>query len=400
MFILIVPVVLGGVAWYVMTPSERARALRAARTHLHRAISLTAQAHRDPFLASLRERTRWAIVTPLLATIAMLTFLLMAAAPGSIDDPSTLLAWGASVGPRTTNGEWWRLVTALFVHAGPLSLIVNLAALTLPGVVLERLVGRAAFAGTCLAAGVFANLVSLAEHPVAITAGAAPMVAGVYGLLAAATVAGWIRPSAIRIPWTTLRSVAPTAIVFALDAWLGGTLERGSAVAAVAVGLCAGIVLTIRTAEGRAPVRRVATVMAVAAVIIVAAVLPLRGMANVQPEIDRIVTMEQRTTAIYEAAVARFREGSISAKALADVIDRSIRPEFRAAQARLQGLARVPREQQPTVADAAAFLSARDESWRMRADALHRGKMTTLHQADRREHEALDLFDRLTSESR
>src|SRR5215510_11248376 len=57
--------------------------------------------------------------------------------------PETLVRWGANYGPSTTNGQWWRLVTAMFVHGGMVSLPINLAALVQLGVILERLIGPA-----------------------------------------------------------------------------------------------------------------------------------------------------------------------------------------------------------------------------------------------------------------
>ena len=74
----------------------------------------------------------------------------------------TLVGWGGNVGVRTTNGEWWRLATAMFVHSGMFHLLVNTAALVQLGLILERLVGRLTFAAVYVAAGIFAGLASLA----------------------------------------------------------------------------------------------------------------------------------------------------------------------------------------------------------------------------------------------
>ncbi len=105
---------------------------------------------------------------------------------GAIADPATLVAWGGNVGPRTSNGEWWRLVTAMFVHTGFWHLVASLAGLAQLGILLERLVGHVAFAALYLAAGVLASLVSLFASPLTVTVGATGAIFGLYGLLIAA----------------------------------------------------------------------------------------------------------------------------------------------------------------------------------------------------------------------
>src|SRR5262245_50206795 len=81
----------------------------------------------QPFNDALRARTPWVIVTPAIVMTNIVIFVFMLFGSGSFSDPNTLLAWGASVGPRTTNGEWWRLVTCSFVHAGMVHVLASTA---------------------------------------------------------------------------------------------------------------------------------------------------------------------------------------------------------------------------------------------------------------------------------
>ena len=131
MVALIALLVIGGVVYRVTTPDERTRAARVAVAWLEWLRRLVV--HETPasaaFGQALRERTRLSLATPLLVAAHLVLFGLMALAPGPIARSETLIGWGASFGPRTTNGEWWRFVTATFVQAGLPTLVVNMVGL-------------------------------------------------------------------------------------------------------------------------------------------------------------------------------------------------------------------------------------------------------------------------------
>jgi hypothetical protein len=74
------------------------------------------------------------------------------------------------------------------VYTGTLHLLVNAAVLIQVGAVLERLVGRVAFAAVYVSAGVFAGLVFLSSYPLAVNAGASGAIFGLYGLLFASAI--------------------------------------------------------------------------------------------------------------------------------------------------------------------------------------------------------------------
>lgn len=78
----------------------------------------------------------------------------------------SLLKWGANYGPLTvTKGEWWRLVTCVFVHAGFAHIGFNMVVLAQIGPFMERLLGKLAFLIVYLLCGVAGALCSLAWSP-------------------------------------------------------------------------------------------------------------------------------------------------------------------------------------------------------------------------------------------
>ncbi len=80
--------------------------------------------------------------------------------------PEQLLRWGADYGAFVlVLGEWWRLVTAMFVHVGAIHLATNMWCLWNLGLLGEPLLGGPGLIAAYLLTGFAGNLLSIAIHP-------------------------------------------------------------------------------------------------------------------------------------------------------------------------------------------------------------------------------------------
>lgn len=99
-------------------------------------------------------------------------------------DSSVPLAWGANFGPATQDGQWWRLITAMFVHFGFVHLLLNMWALWDIGRLVERLYGRLRFSVLYISSGILGNLLSLVvQGNQAVSGGASGAIFSLYGAL-------------------------------------------------------------------------------------------------------------------------------------------------------------------------------------------------------------------------
>ena len=190
MVFLFLLVIVAIIAFRLTTGEDRKQLLQKALVILREAAVIAREEYErlEPFRAALRQRTRYAIVAPALAALSVMVFARMLFGAGALTDPATLVSWGANFGPRTTNGEWWRLLTSTFVHTGFLRMALETAVLVQLGMLLERLVGRSTFAAVFVAAGVLAGLLNLSAYPMGVTAGTSGAIFGLYGLLLASIV--------------------------------------------------------------------------------------------------------------------------------------------------------------------------------------------------------------------
>jgi rhomboid protease GluP len=398
---------LAGIALYFMTPEERAWLARTADAAIRRALRgvTTGSSSKEPFDEWLRSRTRCAVVTPVLIALNTGIFLLMLFGTGAFSDTHTLIDWGGNFAPHTTNGEWWRLVTATFVHSGALHLFATIAGLLPLGLVLERALGRLTVALVYVIAGTLASMVSLWTTPsMSVSLGASGAIFGLYGLLLASL--GWAivsggRPSAsapaLSIPPLTVRRTAAAAAVFLLYNVLTGDLGTASEVTGFFAGAVAGLFIARDVVREAPALRRVALAMTPMLLIGVACAIPLHQVDDVRPEIVRIAAVEEQTAATYDAAVTKFKRRHITADALADLIDRTIMLELQGARARLKAVRNVPREQTSLVAAAEKYFDLREQSWRRRSEGLLRLDMNTLREAELTERAALAAFEKMRS---
>lgn len=109
-----------------------------------------------------------------------------AASMGGIDG-RVLVRLGAKFGPLIIAGEWWRLVTAIFLHAGLLHIGMNLWCLFDLGPTVESLFSTTKFLVLYLVTGVIGFVFSLVWSPFGISIGASGAVLGLIGVLIGAT---------------------------------------------------------------------------------------------------------------------------------------------------------------------------------------------------------------------
>lgn len=120
--------------------------------------------------------------------INVLVFIAMVVSGISFMQPSGLdiLNWGANYLPLTASGDWWRLITCVFVHIGIIHLLFNMYALYMISIYLEPMLGKTKFIIAYICTGIFASLASLWWHdPPVPSAGASGAIFGMYGVFLA-----------------------------------------------------------------------------------------------------------------------------------------------------------------------------------------------------------------------
>ena len=134
--------------------------------------------------------------------INVIVFILMAingAEIFSVTNGLMHIKWGSNVTVLTLTGEWWRLITSMFIHFGIIHLAMNMYALYTAGVYLEPMLGKAKYITAYFCTGIAAGIVSLWWHKEGLNgAGASGAIFGLYGVFLALLLTNLI-PKQVRI---------------------------------------------------------------------------------------------------------------------------------------------------------------------------------------------------------
>lgn len=145
-------------------------------------------------------------ITPLIINLNIVLFLLMIISGVNffLPDGESLIRWGANFRPVTLNGEWYRLITNVFLHIVIFHLLMNMYALLYIGLLLEPHLGRTRFLSAYLLTGFTASVTSLWWHDITISAGASGAIFGMYGVFLALLTTNLIEKSARKALLTSI----------------------------------------------------------------------------------------------------------------------------------------------------------------------------------------------------
>jgi rhomboid protease GluP len=173
--------------------------------------------------------------------------------------PDNLIHFGANNTYLVLHGEWYRLLTATFVHVGWIHLTTNMFCLWNLGLLGEPLVGPFGLVAIYLLTGVAGNLLSMAVNVLnntdSIGAGASGAVIGIAGILIVL-----LSNRKLPIPWEEMRPLRLLVALFSiLSLLLGGAsnyfnivlIDNSAHVGGFLSGLALGFPLVPRMTSGR-----------------------------------------------------------------------------------------------------------------------------------------------------
>jgi len=220
---------------------------------------------RVPWAAGNTSRIGFAHV---LVGINFAVFIAMALNGISVMDPGgeTLVRWGANWGRLTMTGQWWRLITYMFLHIGLLHIAFNMWCLWDFGAACESLFGTWTFGAVYVVSGVAGGIASIAWNANGVSAGASGAIFGLVGALIASFYVGeFSAPQAfIR---TRLRSLL-LFVGYNLILGLLGQTDNAAHIGGLVTGLVFGVLIARVAPSTENALARIAVVCIVSAMVL------------------------------------------------------------------------------------------------------------------------------------
>ena len=239
-------------------------------------------------------------VTHVLFGASVAVFLAMVyASDFSLDFNGKLMVdFGANFGPYTLSGQWWRLLTYIFLHGGPMHIAMNMWCLWNLGTLCESLYGRWTYVFIYLITGIAGGLASVGWNPTVLSVGASGAIFGLAGALIASFYLG-----EFSLPSIEIRGTLMSLLFFIGFSVFFGGLFPGIDNACHAGGLVSGLIagaLIARVAPDRdKPLRRVGVLLFVVLLVAGSALgvqrwrgsqMGFRQAADMQRNVERMIS--------------------------------------------------------------------------------------------------------------
>jgi membrane associated rhomboid family serine protease len=125
-----------------------------------------------------------ALVTKLLIAVNVGIYLITVAQGSGLNSPNgAFLDKTILYGPLVAHGDWWRLITAAFLHANLIHIAFNMLALWWFGGPVEEYLGRTRFVLLYLVSGLAGSAGALLQAPATPTLGASGAIFGILGAM-------------------------------------------------------------------------------------------------------------------------------------------------------------------------------------------------------------------------
>jgi membrane associated rhomboid family serine protease len=216
------------------------------------------------------QNLRGAYVTRALVIANVFIYLITVAQGSGLNAPGgKLFVRWLLFGPAVANGDWWRLITSMFLHAGLLHIAFNMLALWWLGSIVEQLLGHGRYLLLYFVSGLAGSAGALLAAPLGFTVGAS---GAIFGMLGSLLILEWLQTGTFAGPALTLIVINLAFSFTASGISWGGHIG----------GLVAGILGTLALWQARKlrqPALGIAALVVIGILSVAVAYWKVRGMA-------------------------------------------------------------------------------------------------------------------------
>ena len=282
-----------------------------------------------------------------------------------------LIDAGGSLALRVQGGEPWRLVTAVFLHAGLIHLVANGFALLSIGPLVETRFGSRATFLLFVLTGVLGNVLGIVWHPNTVAVGASGGVFGLFGVYCALLWRrrAWFEGAAHKAALRGLLITLGINLAYGLSAeGIDMAAHAGGGVAGLLLGL-----LALPDSETRTvPWPRIWAATGLVLVGTVTAVVALPEPVDLAALGRKMDAVESETIRQYNQLLVAAQETS-DGSVLADRMQRNVAGPWHDAFTPLQAAVTDLKVKDPKFLTILGYLEARDKAWAATVTSLRTG---------------------------